>query len=159
MSTGCDMSISVPEIRSVYGCDSSMCRKLWYHITWDMISPSIAIYHAIHRITQKHQARTISTKTDHLVAVYVLLCLLVSSLSSCLVWPGLCCRPSVAQQMRTNHSNSKHQPRPLTTRPATCVHDCFCSPFRFSFFPCLFSFRYIPWYIAWYQYRGIQNFS
>ena len=37
------------------GCDISMYPNLLYHMMWDMISPYIAIFHAVtHRITRKH---------------------------------------------------------------------------------------------------------
>ena len=88
---------------SGYGCDTSMYCNLRYHIVWDMISPSIAIYHAIsHRSTPKHQAKTTSTKTDHIVAVYVFFLFLVSALFLPCLPPGLFCRPSVAHHMDTS---------------------------------------------------------
>ena len=83
---------------SGYGCDTSMYPNLLYNMIWDMIPTSIAICYAIsHRITARHQENTTSTKTDHLVAAYVLLWLLVSAfLALSPAWPFLssfCCPP------------------------------------------------------------------
>ena len=59
---------------------------------WDMISPSIALFHALsHRIA-----------TKHLVVAYVLLWLLVSALILTGLPPGLFCRPSAANPMNTS---------------------------------------------------------
>ena len=94
--------IHVSPHNSGYGCDTSMYPNL-YDMIRDMIPPSIAIYHAIsHRITQKRQTKTTSTKTDHLGAAYVLHWLLVSALFLPCLPPGRFYRPSVAHQMDTS---------------------------------------------------------
>ena len=56
------------------GCDISIYPILWNRMERDMILRSIAINHATshHLVTPKHQAKTTSTKTHHLVAVYYL---------------------------------------------------------------------------------------
>ena len=97
--------------KSGYGCNTSIfvtCNTP-YHIIWDL-SPSMAIHRAIwHGITPKHQVNTTSTKTDHLVAAYVLLWLLVSAFLLPCPPPGLFCRLSVAHQMDTSWDWPYHQ--------------------------------------------------
>ena len=144
---------------SGYGCDTSNFCNLLYHITRDMISPSTAIYYAIWpRITPK-QAKTTSTKTDHLVEACVLLWLLVSTLFLPCLPPGLFCRPSVAHQVNTSQNWPYHrQTSTLSPRDSACYLSSWLFLLRFSvFFLSLSHYPSCYIIIAWYRYRDIPN--
>ena len=102
------------------------------------IGHDITIYRDIScDITPDHAktpGKLTSRKTYHLVAAYVLRWLLVSALFLPCLPPGLfvvLLLPLRWTHHRTDRTTSKHHPCPLTTRPATCVHGCFCSVFVF----------------------------
>ena len=89
---------------SGYGCDISIYRISWYRMMCDMISRSIAIYHATsHRITPKHQAKTTSTKPTTLLRSTICFWLMVCVLFLACLPSGLVWRPSVVHQLDTSY--------------------------------------------------------
>ena len=148
--------------KSGYGCDTCMYPNLLYHMIRDTIPPSFAICHAIsHRITQKLQAKTTSTKTDHLGAAYVLLWLLVSALFLPCLPPcflsSLCC-PS------DGHITGLTVPLAninLVPSWSGLLRECmivFVASASFVSFPVSFPLLfYTSKYFAWYRYLDIPN--
>ena len=114
--------IHVSPHNSGYGCDTSMYPNL-YDMIRDMIPPSIAICHArSHRTITKHQAKTTSTKPTTLLRptfCFGTLSLPFFSLVSRLGFLVVLLFIIRWTHHRTDRITSKHQPCPLTTRPAT----------------------------------------
>ena len=127
--------------KSGHGSDISIYRILRYRMIWDTILWSIAIYQAIsHRITPNHQAKTISTRTHHLVAVYLFSSLSLPSswLVSRLAFGVVILLSMSWRHHKTDGITSKHQTCPITTRPATWSHVMFLFHF--------FIFLLATWY-------------
>ena len=154
--------MSIPIIRDMDAISWFFC-NLWYHIIWDMISPSI-YRHTTCDMTLDHP----KTPGKHnFNENRPPCCGLRFALAPCLclplalspAWPFFVVflLPIRWTHHVTDRTTSRHQPCPLTTRPATWVHDCVCFVFLFYFFPCLFFVLAI--HMAWYRYRDIPKMS